>query len=98
MPSTTDRVKHFESVCHAMALTYEAKNHDYGNSFEETVNKLGMIAATVRMYDKMNRIITLTTGKDQMVSDESLEDTLMDLATYCVMTVMALEGRGRDQD
>lgn len=96
MPSTTDRVKHFESICHAMALTYEAKNHDYGNSFEETVNKLGIIAATTRLHDKMNRIITLTTGKDQSVSKESLEDTLMDMATYCVMTVMVLEGRDHD--
>lgn len=94
----TERLEKFEAICKDMAIQYEAKNHDYGNSFEETVNKLGIIAATTRLYDKMNRIVTLTTGKDRMVSDESLEDTLMDLATYCVMTVMVLEVRGRDQD
>lgn len=97
MPNTTDtRVEQFKAICTNMALQYEKKNHDYGNSFEETVDKLGLIAATTRLYDKMNRVISLTTGREQRVSDESLADTLMDLATYSVMTIMKLERRSND--
>lgn len=91
MPNLDDRVKRFESICHAMVRTYEMKNHDYGNSFEETVNNFGIVAAVVRMHDKMNRIISLTTGNEQKVDNESVEDTLMDLATYSIMTLMALK-------
>lgn len=50
----------------------------------------GIISALTRMSDKWNRIKSLAQGAKNDVSDESLEDTLMDLANYCIMTVMEL--------
>ena len=75
-----------------MNALYERKNHDYGNSFSETYRKLGVISATTRMLDKMNRVVSLVTNDKQMVNDESLRDTLIDLANYAVMTIMELDG------
>ena len=75
-----------------MNALYERKNHDYGNSFSETYRKLGVISATTRMLDKMNRIVSLVTKDKQEVNDESLRDTLIDLANYAVMTIMELDG------
>lgn len=71
---------------------FEKKNADYGNSFEESLEKYGIIAAIVRMEDKMGRLNSLTKkGVEQKVSDESLVDTLKDLSNYALMTAVWLE-------
>ena len=82
----------FKEITDEMNALYERKNHDYGNSFSETYRKLGVISATTRMLDKMNRVVSLVTKEQQKVNDESLRDTLMDLANYAVMTIMELDG------
>lgn len=80
LSSVSDAYKHLVSV-------YEAKNSDYGNSFEECCNKFGLVSAVVRMNDKINRINSLYDKKDMKVN-ESLVDTLLDLANYAVMTAV----------
>lgn len=70
---------------------FENKNADYGNSFEESLEKHGIIAAIVRMEDKMGRLNSLTKkGAEQKISDESLVDTLKDLSNYALMTAVWL--------
>ena len=81
----------FKYVTEEMNALYERKNHDYGNSFSETFRKLGIISATTRMLDKMNRIVSLVTKDQQKVNDESLRDTLIDIANYAVMTIMEID-------
>lgn len=66
------------------------KNTDYGNSFEESLEKHGVIAAIVRMEDKMSRLNTLSKN-DALVKDESIIDTLKDLSNYALMTAVWLE-------
>lgn len=70
------------------------KNTDYGNSFEESLNKHGLIAAIVRMEDKMSRLNTLSKN-EALVKDESIIDTLKDLSNYALMTAVWLE---QDED
>ena len=82
-------VQQFMDITTDMTKTYEAKNHDYGNSFDNSLNKFGLIASIVRMNDKMNRLETLASKKAE-VKGESIEDTLLDLANYSIMTVMWL--------
>ena len=82
----------FKEITDDMIALYERKNHDYGNSFSETYRKLGIISAATRMLDKMNRVVSLVTKDKQEVKDESLRDTLIDLANYAVMTIMELDG------
>ena len=70
------------------------KNHDYGNSFELSLDKHGLVAGIVRMEDKMNRLSTLTQGdKDAQIASESLVDTLMDLSNYAAMSACWLMGQ-----
>lgn len=66
------------------------KNADYGNSFEESLEKHGLIAAIVRMEDKMSRLNTLS-KQDALVKDESIIDTLKDLSNYALMSAVWLE-------
>lgn len=85
-PDSPD-VQQFKAITNKMAETFAAKNHDYGNSFEESLDEFGLIASVVRIGDKMNRIKSLV-KKEAQVKDESIKDTLLDLASYSVMTLM----------
>ncbi|MGP1568662.1 MAG: DUF1599 domain-containing protein [Peptoanaerobacter stomatis] len=81
--------KHLD-ICEQLTLMYVNKNADYGDSFTETFNKLGMISAVTRITDKTNRLQSLCVNQ-QKVKDESIKDTLMDLANYAIMTLIELE-------
>lgn len=71
---------------------YQRKNHDYGDSFHLLYQEEGMAAVRIRLSDKLNRLKTLTRdGATQMVSDESIYDTLMDIANYSVMALIELD-------
>ena len=66
------------------------KNADYGNAFNKGCDKLGYRYGLARMYDKANRLIHLIEDDFQgysnvNVKDESMFDTIQDLANYCNM-------------
>ena len=70
--------------------TFLKKNADYGSSFERSLNELGIIAGVTRILDKFNRLKNLVKSKAQV--KESLSDTLKDMANYCLMLAVWLEG------
>ena len=72
--------------------TFIDKNHDYGNSFEGSLNEYGIVASLVRIGDKHNRLRTLTRMDTSGRVDESVIDTLLDMANYAVMTAVWLKG------
>jgi len=76
-----------KTLVEEMKATYKRKNHDYGNSFDQSLDEDGLIAAKVRIGDKIRRFTTLI-GKERQVADESTVDTLKDLSTYCVMAMV----------
>ena len=81
-----------------MLKIFEEKNEKYGNSFEISVDKYGLIAALTRMSDKFNRIENLILNNDEGTSDESVLDTLTDLANYCVMTALYIKNVSYEED
>lgn len=85
----------FRKIAEQIAALYEKKDAAYGNSFGETFNKLGIISAVTRISDKYNRLCNLTTAPIP-INDcgESIEDTLKDMAAYCIMTIMELKDEG----
>lgn len=86
-----DKYKTFSALCDELESIYRKKNSDYGDSFGRTVEKYGKIAALTRIADKFNRLENLMLSHDAAKVEESLRDTLMDMAGYCLMTVMELE-------
>lgn len=82
--------RHME-ICKFLNELYENKNIAYGDAFGKTFQELGIISAVTRMSDKFNRIKALTTGAKNDVKDESLKDSLYDLANYCIMTIIEME-------
>ena len=95
MNNKADRL---EKLMTEMLEIYKAKNKDYGDSFSESFEEFGLIAPVVRMNDKMNRIKSLTRSGDRQVQDESLRDSLMDLANYALMTVVELDKEVEGED
>ena len=87
---TNDAVQHME-LCKYLNNLYATKNKKYGDSFSITVQKYGIIAALTRLSDKWQRFETLILTKDPGTPDESIRDTLLDMANYCIMTVMELD-------
>lgn len=81
-------------ICAELTNTYRKKNADYGNSFSRAVEKYGLVSALTRISDKFNRLESLILHKEQEVKDESVQDTLLDLANYCIMTVMEIRKNG----
>ena len=86
----------FLRITDQMHDTYIKKNHDYGNSFDKSIDELGIVAAVTRMSDKMERLKSLV-KKESEVKDESFTDTVLDLANYAVMTAMYLKNH-EDKD
>ncbi len=84
------QVDDFSRILCEMRETYEKKNADYGNSFSETIQEFGYIPAVARISDKVKRMKNIVKGK-RMNYYESLRDSLMDAACYCVLTVMELD-------
>lgn len=84
------KVAQHYAICQKLNQVYKAKNHDYGDSFGDTYKKLGIISAVTRLSDKMNRLMSLAVSHDTQVKDEKIEDTLLDMANYAIMTLIEL--------
>lgn len=90
-----NQVEHFEQITKEMSSLYAKKNADYGDSFSKSLDKYGIIAALTRISDKFNRLESLIVNKNSQVKDERLEDTLMDMASYCIMTKMWVDDNSK---
>lgn len=83
-----------KNICNKLNQIYQKKNEDYGDSFSKSMAEYGMTMPCIRLEDKLNRLKSLTIGnKARQVNDESIEDTLLDLANYAIMTVMELKNK-----
>ena len=85
------KVAHHRMICDEINELYAKKNHDYGDSFAQSFREEGMAMVRIRLGDKFNRLKALTRGGEQKVADESIRDTLIDLANYAIMTVLEME-------
>lgn len=86
-------VEMHRKLCEELNELYEKKNHDYGDSFHLSYMEEGMAMPRIRMSDKLNRFKTLSRAENQEVKDESIRDTLIDLANYAIMTVVEIDRR-----
>lgn len=87
---TTDRSAEHAAICKELTELYARKNHDYGDSFHITFQKWGPTMAAIRLEDKLQRFEKLIRA-DSQVKEESIRDTLIDLANYSILTVMELD-------
>lgn len=81
-----------EAICRELNELFDRKNKDYGDSFHITFKEEGFAMSRIRLTDKLERFkkLTRSDGPPQ-VTDESIRDTLLDLANYSIMSVMELD-------
>lgn len=87
-----DRLDIYQYILNNLEETYKAKNNDYGNSVADTYKKFGDLSFLVRITDKYNRLLTLCNpNNEQKVKDEKIDDTILDLANYCLLWLVERE-------
>lgn len=82
-----NRVEQLENVQKGALEMFKKKNKDYGDAFA----KYGLVGVLMRIEDKIQRALSITKNGVNMVNDESIRDTLMDLHNYAAMGVMLLD-------
>jgi len=85
----SETLHEIEVECDTLKETLLAKNRDYGNSALEVPlllpNSSVETAVKVRTSDKIKRLQRLLGGSEQQVKNESIDDTIGDLAGYCIL-------------
>lgn len=81
----------FRSYTEHLAETLQAKNAAYGDSFTKSVDDYGLKVIGIRLSDKYNRIKHLVNNGELKENDESLEDTLLDMAGYSILALKYLK-------
>lgn len=89
-----NKIEQHKQICENLNKIYEKKNHDYGDSFGIGFKEYGLTMPAIRLEDKLNRFKKLGLNNlEAQVNDESIEDTLLDLANYAIMTVIEMRDK-----
>ena len=87
-----NKIERHTQICNELNDIYKRKNSDYGDSFGKSFLEYGMTMPCIRLEDKLNRLKSLTINNNiQEVNDESIYDTLEDLANYAIMTLIEID-------
>ena len=81
------RIEQMLKIQHEALELFKCKNKDYGEAFA----KYGVIGVLIRTQDKLQRIVSITNNGINLIKDEGIRDTLIDLHNYSAMALMLLD-------
>lgn len=90
-----DRLGIYQYILNNLEETYKAKNNDYGNSFADTYEKFGCVSFLVRITDEYNKLLTLCDSNIPEQRVKKIDDTILDLANYCLLWLVEREYRNQ---
>ena len=79
-------VEKFKRVQNEGLEIFRKKNADYGEAYKT----FGLIGVLTRLEDKLLRTLNISNKQIQLVDDESLRDTLIDLHNYSALAILLL--------
>ena len=82
-----NRVEQMKQVQQTALELFTKKNIDYGDAFA----KYWVIGVLMRIEDKIQRSLSITKNGVNLINDESIRDTLIDLHNYAAMALMLLD-------
>ena len=82
-----DRIEQMKTIHNEALKLFEKKNKDYGDAFA----KYGPIGVLMRIEDKLQRVMNISKNGVNLVNDEGVRDTLIDLHNYAAMALMLLD-------
>ena len=86
----------FQKELNNMYMTFCRKQYDYGPGIiamgtllksDKEINQ-SLFGIIVRMNDKINRLLNLSTKHNFKAQNEPIEDAFLDIAIYCVMALI----------
>lgn len=83
----TNRIEQMETIQKQGLELFKKKNADYGDAFA----KYGIIGVLMRIEDKIQRSLSITKNGVNLVKDENIRDTLLDLHNYAAMGLILLD-------
>ena len=86
-PLQSRRIEQMKEVQAKGLELFTRKNADYGDAFA----KYGVIGVLMRIEDKIQRSMSITKNGVNLVADEGIRDTLIDLHNYAAMALMLLD-------
>ena len=87
-----------DESCKELARVLKEKNKKYGDSFSRTADEYGNAVLLLRIQDKISRLKHLLILRDDChESNESVEDTFLDLAGYAVLSKIYLENKNLEE-
>jgi len=87
MSLQNSRIEQMKKIQSTALELFTRKNTDYGDAFAE----FGIIGVLMRIEDKIKRSLSITKNGVNLVSDESIRDTMLDLHNYAAMALMLLD-------
>lgn len=94
--SLTERQRLFSGLCKELSDLHEIKDKDYDGAFEESLDEFGLMHSAAMLKHKVNRFKNVVEKKKVNVSSESIKDTLLDLASYAIMTAAWIDFHNKD--
>ena len=82
-----NRVEQLQQIQSQALELFTRKNADYGDAFA----KYGVIGVLMRIEDKIQRSLSITKNGVNLVADEGIRDTLLDLHNYAAMALMLID-------
>ena len=82
-----NRVEQMKQIQKEGLDLFTKKNIDYGDAFA----KYGFIGVLMRIEDNIQRSLSITKNGINLVNDEGIRDTLLDLHNYSAMALMLLD-------
>lgn len=82
-----NRVEQMTKIQSEALELFTRKNIDYGDAFA----KYGVIGVFMRIEDKLQRYMSITKNGVNLVNDEGIRDTLLDLHNYSAMALMLID-------
>lgn len=92
-----DKIQRHKQICNKLNETYKVKDASYGGSFARVRREEGEAIILVRLKDKLYRLENLLHGGEENVG-ESIDDSLLDLANYCIMELVERQIGGTEDD
>lgn len=91
-------VEKFRKMCEEIVQTYETKNATYGDAYSDGFKRFGATQLVSRIYEKYCRVENLLCHKaENKVPDETVKDTLTDMAVQCLVLRMLIEDNDMEQ-
>jgi len=85
--NSVNRVDQMKKIQHDALELFTKKNIDYGDAFA----KYGAVGVLMRIEDKLQRFMSITKNGVNLINDEGIRDTLIDLHNYSAMALMLLD-------